>query len=55
MKALAEARYTGDMTLEVLWPYDAFDDSFLETATRYMHDVGQYLIRKFEEYSKEVR
>jgi len=55
MKALAETHYTGDMTLEVLWPYDAFDDSFLESATKYMHDVGRYLIRKFEEYSKEVQ
>lgn len=51
MKALAEINYTGDMTLEVLWPYRAFDDSFLEPATKYMHDVGRYLIRKFEEFS----
>lgn len=51
VRALAETGYAGDMTLEVLWPYDAFDDTFLETAAKYLHDVGRYLIRKFEEYS----
>ena len=54
VKALAEIGYEGDMTLEVLWPYDAFDDSFLESATKYMHDVGRYLIRKFDEYSEKL-
>ena len=54
IKALAEVKYQGDMTLEVLWPYRCFDDSFIEAVTKYMHDVGRYLIQKFEEYSSQM-
>ncbi|NLU33301.1 MAG: sugar phosphate isomerase/epimerase [Clostridiaceae bacterium] len=52
-KALADINYDGDFTLEALNPYRAFDESFFYTAAKYMHDVGRFLIRKFEQYARE--
>ncbi|QTQ14277.1 sugar phosphate isomerase/epimerase [Treponema parvum] len=50
MRTLAEIDYEGDVTFEVLNIYRAYDDSFLETSARYLHDVGRYIIAKIEGY-----
>lgn len=47
-KALSEIGYKGDFTFEVLNHYRGYDDEFLETAAKYLHDVGRYLIHKIE-------
>lgn len=48
MAALAEIGYKGDFTFEALNHYRGYDDEFLGTAAKYLHDVGRYLIHKFE-------
>ena len=52
MKALAEVHYEGDLTFEALHLYEGFDENFYLTRAKYLHDVGRYLISKFEGYSK---
>lgn len=55
MKALAEVHYEGDLTFEALHLYEGFDESFYPVRAKYMHDVGRYLIGKFEKYSEELK
>lgn len=55
MKALAEVHYTGDLTFEALHLYEGFDESFYPVRAKYLHDVGRYLIGKFEQYSEELK
>ena len=50
MKALADIHYEGDLTFEALHLYEGFDESFFLTRAKYMHDVGRYLISRFERY-----
>jgi len=50
MKALAEAGYQGDFTFEALHLYEGFDEQFYPVSARYLHDVGRYLIGRFEHY-----
>lgn len=54
MKALAEVGYDGDFTFEALHLYENFNDSFLPTSAKYLHDVGRYLIERFNYYLQET-
>ena len=54
LKALAEVRYGGDFTFEALHLYEGFREEFYSSAARYLHDVGRYMIRRFEEYAREA-
>ena len=54
MEALAEIGYQGDITFEALNHYQAYDDDFLMTAAKYLHDVGRYLIKKVENGMKKT-
>lgn len=53
MKALAEVHYDGDFTFEALHLYEGFREEFYPVAAKYLHDVGRYLIGRFEAYSAE--
>lgn len=53
-KALAEIHYSGDFTFEALHLYEGMDEDFYAVSAKYLHDVGRYLIRKFEKYSAEL-
>ncbi len=48
-KALADIQYSGEMTLESDNFLKGFPDEFLETAARFMHDIGRQLIRMVEQ------
>lgn len=50
MKALAEADYQGDFTFEALHLYEGFCEEFYPVSAKYLHDVGRYLIGRFEHY-----
>ena len=54
MKALAEIHYEGDRTFEALHLYENLEEDFYLTKATYLHDVGRYLIAKFEKYSREL-
>lgn len=54
MKALAEIRYAGDFTFEALHLYRGSDEDFYPVAAKYLHDVGRWLIQKFEYYSVQL-
>lgn len=51
-RALAEIDYQGDFTFEVINIYRSYDNDFLFTSAKYLHDVGRYLIAKIENYKK---
>lgn len=55
MKALAEIDYKGDFTFEALHLWRGLDDDFYLTQAKYLHDVGRYLIRKFETYKAALQ
>lgn len=55
MRALAEVDYSGGFTFEALHLYEGFRDEFLPTSAKYLHDVGRYLIDRFEDYSKQLK
>ena len=42
--ALAKVGYSGDFTFETDNFYNSMDDSFIPTATRFLHDTGRHLI-----------
>lgn len=52
MKALAEIDYDGVFTFETFQFYSYFEDDFLPTAARWIHDMGVYLCQKIEKYKK---
>ncbi|MFA6892318.1 MAG: sugar phosphate isomerase/epimerase family protein [Sphaerochaetaceae bacterium] len=54
MKALAEIDYQGDFTFEALYLWRGLDEDFFSTQAKYLYDVGQYLIRKFEKYKAGI-
>lgn len=54
MKALAEIDYQGDFTFEALHLYEGMDDGFYATSAKYLHDVGRYLIQKFQHYKEAL-
>ena len=55
LRALAEVDYSGGFTFEALHLYEGFRDEFLLTSAKYLHDVGRYLIDRFEDYSKQLK
>lgn len=55
MKALAEIGYTGDLTFEALNVYRAYDDEFLPVAAKFLYDVGEFLARRFDYYSAQMK
>ena len=48
-KALKDIRYKGDFTFEADNFLSHVPDGFMETALKYMHDCGRYLISMIEE------
>ena len=54
MRALAEIDYQGDFTFEALHLYEGMDDGFYATSAKYLHDVGRYLIQKFQHYKETL-
>lgn len=54
LKALAEIHYDGDFTFEALFFYEGLDESFYPVVTKYLHDMGRYMIGKIEAYSAEA-
>mgnify|MGYP000288436485 CR=1 FL=1 len=54
MRALAEIDYQGDFTFEALHLYEGMDDGFYATSAKYLHDVGRYLIQKFQHYKEAL-
>lgn len=55
MKALADIHYDGDITFEALHLYEGFAEDFYLTRARYLHDVGRYLISRFNKFSEEQK
>lgn len=55
MKALADIDYDGVFTFETFLFYKNFEDDFLPTAARWIHDMGVYLVEKMERYKAENR
>ncbi len=53
MKALAQVNYQGDFTLEALHVYRGMDEDFFLTQAKYLHDIGRYLISKFQKSRTE--
>ena len=49
-KALAEMGYKGNFTYEADYFLRKYDDEFIPTALKFMHDTGRYLINKIESY-----
>lgn len=50
VEALADIGYVGDFNLEVLLYTERFPDELVKPALCLAHDVGRYLVRKFENY-----
>ena len=48
-QALADIHYEGEFTFEADNFLRPFDDAFIPTAVRYMHDTGRHLIRLIEQ------
>lgn len=55
MKALAEVDYKGDFTFEALHLWEGLDEEFYGTQAKYFHDVGRYLIRKFNRFKETMK
>lgn len=51
-QALADIQYAGDLTLEADGFLLGFPDALLPHASRFMHDVGRYLIRQIEHFNR---
>ena len=49
-KALAETGYRGNFTYEADNFLVKYDDCFIPTALKFMHDTGRYLIDKINSY-----
>ena len=54
VQALAQVHYAGDFTFEALHLYEGFREEFYPTAAKYLHDVGRYLIERFESYAAQA-